>query len=185
MRKTMIAILIIALLGCTKLRVETTKPIQLDINMRVDIYQHVIEDVESINDEIYGTKNKQLNSLFFINEVYAQELPAAAQEAVERRKLRFPALQKYFESGYLGENRNALVVLRANVPEDIKTGIVILINEENSDRYKIFAETAEKNEADIEEVQKIFFKDDFARTQQGFWFEIYDDSQGQYVWVQK
>ena len=60
MRKIALLLLTIIAFGCAKVQVETTKPIKVDVNMRVDVYQHVVKDVESVNDQIYYTSFKKL-----------------------------------------------------------------------------------------------------------------------------
>jgi len=102
--------------------------------MRVDIYQHVAKDVESIEDQVYGAEEKKLNSLLFIQEVYAQE-SSETSEAVDRRKERTSAIGDYFKKGYIGENRQALLeIVAKDIPSDKKAEIESTISRENQDR---------------------------------------------------
>ncbi len=179
MKRVGVCLLALIIFGCAKVSVETKKPIKVDINMRIDVYQHVVKDVESINDEIYGSKEKKLNAIFDFAKVYASDLTLEVQEAIARRKLRAFQVEEYFNNGYIGENRQALLEVRPNAPADASN----LASEENADREIIYRYTAEKNGVDILEAEKVFFQDDYSRAPAGWWFEL---PQGDsYIWREK
>src|SRR4030042_2483240 len=100
-------------IGCARVRVEAPKePIKVDISMRLDVYQHVIKDINSIEDSVSGSSAQGGNSLlrFFVRDVYAQaSLSPQAEQAVARRKDRRGQLVSYEEKGVIGENRLGLV----------------------------------------------------------------------------
>jgi uncharacterized protein YdbL (DUF1318 family) len=185
MKRILFIILVLIAFGCAKVSVETAKPIKVDINMRVDIYQHVVQDVESINDEIYGSQEKKLNSIFMVRNAYAADWSGQAQEAISRRKTRVAKIEKYFAKGYIGENKDALLEIKGNVPSQLRGELVNLIKEENKDREIIYKETAQKNNASISEVRKVFFGGDYKRAPSGYYFEVYDSNEGKYVWIRK
>ena len=180
MKKIGIIILFLIAFGCARVSVQPPEPIKVDINMRVDVYQHVVQDVESINDQIYGPENKELNSIFGLSVVYAQDLSNKASEAIARRKDRVSKIEDYFAKGYIGENRKALLEIVGNVPADIKSEVKAAIDQENKDRDIIYKATAEKNNTDISGVRNVFFKSDYKRAPSGFWFETEAGK-----WVQK
>ncbi|MEI8349657.1 MAG: DUF1318 domain-containing protein [Candidatus Omnitrophota bacterium] len=175
----------IVMIGCAKVNLQTAKPLQVDINMRVDVYQHVAKDVESIQDQIYGTaKEKQMNAILFIEAVYAQESSSGLSSAIERRRVRKDTITEYFKKEYIGENKNAdLEIVSKNMPADEQSKVQEALRAENQDRDTIYQATATKNGVGIQEVRKMFFDDDYKRAPGGSWFEVY--SGNSYSWQKK
>jgi uncharacterized protein YdbL (DUF1318 family) len=171
MKKVGVVLLVMIIFGCAKVSVQTPEPIKVDINMRVDVYQHVVKDVESINDQIYGPQNKELNSLFGLGTAYAQDLSAQASEAIARRRSRVSKIEEYFSKGYIGENRKALLEIVGDVPADIKSQVKDVINQENKDRDILYQEIANKNNTDISGIREVSFKEDYERAPSGYWFQ--------------
>jgi len=175
-----IVIMALFIISCAKISVETTKPIKVDISMRVDIYQHVVKDIEDINDQIYGSSEKDFNSLFDFEQVYAADRMSAA---ISRRKERVGLIEGYFAQGYIGESKDALLELRGNVPERESDQIQKVISEENKDREILYKAIAEKNKTSISSVQKVSFESDYKRAPSGYWFQV-PDGEG-YIWKKK
>ncbi len=176
--------LIFIFLGCAKIHVETKEPIKVDIQMRVDIYQHVVREVDSIESQIYGQNHKQINSLFGIESVYASDTSEDVNSAIQRRRSRASKVEEYFSKGYIGENRRAYLSLAPSAPGgSLAAEIKQLIEQENSDRAIIYEATANKNNADISQIEKIFFQDHYDRASTGWLFEV--DNEGKYVWSEK
>jgi len=185
MKKVFFILSAIALISCAKVNLQTSQPLKVDINMRVDVYQHVVKDVESIQDQIYGSTQKQINAILFMNEAYAQEYSADVSAAVERRKGRIDAIDKYFAKGYIGENKDAYLefIAKENILTDLKNAVESAIAEENADRSTIYKAIAQKNGVDVKDTAKVFFDDDYKRAPNGYWFEVYEG--GRYTWKQK
>ena len=181
MKWFLIVLLSVGVAGCAKIQVETVKPIKVDINMRVDVYQHVVNDVESINNEIYGSGDQSFDFLFGIRNVYAADLSSRAQEAIARRKKRLSELQGYFKLGVIGVNRNALLEEVGEISPQIQA----LIAAENKDRTIMQEEVAKKNNTNLRAVQRVFFEDEYERAPKGYYFEIYDIVKDKYVWTRK
>lgn len=177
-----LVVLLVLMLGCARVKLETSKPIKVDINLRVDVYQHVVKDVDTIADEIYGSQGKKMNAIFSLEEVYAADFSEEATQAISRRKERLDKIDEYFSKGYIGEERNALLVIR---DQTVASQIESTINEENKDRQLIYKATAEKNQAEASEVAKVFFNKDYERAQSGWWFEVFDSERGRYLWQRK
>jgi uncharacterized protein YdbL (DUF1318 family) len=190
MRYLTVVLAIVFLFGCAKVNLQTSKPIKLDINMRVDVYQHVVNDAVSIEDQIYGQvgtqkSGKQLNSLWGISEVYAADLSAQLPAAIEGRKTRMSKVEEYFAKGYVGENQYAdLAVIAKDLTGDELSAVEAIVTAENNDRAIIYKATAEKNNASLEETRKIFFKEHYKRGLSGYWFEL-SDSNGKVSWAVK
>lgn len=152
-------------LGCARIRVEAPKePIKMDISMRLDIYQHVAKDIDDIENMISGnqTQAKPNNSQsrffdYFVSSAYAQErLSPEVEAAVSRRKQRRSELVAWLQKGAVGENSSGLVVIRASDAAD--AALKDLVSAENSDRMLIYQAVSQKNNASIEEVQKLYAK---------------------------
>ena len=179
MRAIALLFCIAAALGCARVTVETAKPLQVDINMRLDIYQHVEKDVDSINDQIYGGQAQQMNFIFGVRPVYASEFSSEFAGAIERRRARLEVVEAYLSQGVIGENRNALLEVRGSASADIQA----LVSQENKDRETIYQETARKNNTDIAGVRSVFFEKDYQRAPSGYWFEMCEN--GRCVWKKK
>jgi uncharacterized protein YdbL (DUF1318 family) len=178
-----ISVMSVVVLACAKLNVETKEPIKVDVNMRVDIYQHVVEDVQSINDQIYGGAEKEFNTIFFIPKAFAQVAEGDLQKAIARRKSRFKEIEHYFVMGYIGENRKALLEIRSQIPSPELNRVKSAVAAENADRELIYRAIAAKNETSVSETRKVFFEDDYKRALPGFLFEVLEG--GRYIWVEK
>jgi hypothetical protein len=90
----LVILAIVVILGCARVRVEAPKePIKVDITMRLDVYQHVVKDINNIEDLVSGASSaqtpadKQSRSFFFAAAAYAQEgLSPDVEQAALRRK---------------------------------------------------------------------------------------------------
>ena len=105
-------------LGCARVQVVAPKdPIKVDIAMRLDVYQHVEKDINTIENIVSGnTPAGKLQSMLdhFVGTAYAEEcLPAEVEEAAMRRKARYQDLTSAESSGRIGENKSGFVELRA------------------------------------------------------------------------
>lgn len=186
MNRIIMLMCIVSLGGCAKLQLETQEPVRVDINMRVDVYQHVVKDVESIEDEIFGNSSQQFNSVFFLQDVYAADYADDVTLAIERRKSRISSLEGYLEKGYIGENRYAdLQMLEGRVPQELRGQLQKLLAEENKDRATIYEAVAQERGVQLSEVRKVFFKDHYDRAPAGYWFEVFEQGQGRFTWEQK
>ncbi|MFA5361773.1 MAG: DUF1318 domain-containing protein [Candidatus Omnitrophota bacterium] len=179
-------------LGCARVKVGGTKdPIKVDMNvtMRVDVYQHVEKDLSDIDSIVYGNKPAQpaqkdgQHSLLglLVPEAYAQQgLGKEVEDAALRRRDRLSALFALQGQGIAGETRSGLVEIRAADKADSRTQE--LVNAENADRMVIYRAVAVKNGISVEEVQKQYAK----RTQQeappGAPLEVLNQSSNTYEW---
>lgn len=185
--KFMVIFLFPALTGCAKVSLETAEPIKVDVTMRVDIYQHVMEEVESIEEKIHGgDKERLLNFFSAVPEVYAREYSKEVMDAIERRRERVLIIEDYFSRGYVGETKEAyLEIFPSEVPGEYKQAVEIVVKEENSDREVVYAAIAAKNKVDIKEIRKVFFKDHYDRAPNGYWFQIHSGDKEEFVWKRK
>lgn len=154
-----IAGLAAVLVGCATVEVKAPKePIKMDIAMRLDVYQHVVQDADSIESIVEGSSARpatKLSSLggFWVGTAHADDgLGSEAMEAAYRRRDRRSELLALESQGALGEGRNALVVLRASGNSRAQS----LMTAENSDRMIIYQAIARKNGSSVEDVQKVY-----------------------------
>src|SRR5512135_2299954 len=147
------------LLGCARVNIQTKEPIKLDVTMRVDVYQHVSKDVNSIEDMIKTPAAGQVGktSLIFwgVSSAYAQEgYPADVQNAIDRRRDRRARLEALEAQGVIGENAAGMTELKGAGSSDA-AGIVA---DENNDRRAINEYVAQKNGASVDDTAKVSAK---------------------------
>jgi len=159
MRRIVICFALVTFLGCARIQVEAPKEaFKVDISMRVDVYQHIQKDVDSIEDLVTGgtssSGNKSGSFLFLsVKEAYAQEaLSPEVEQAALRRRDRRAQLISLERQQVLGENKSGLVEIKG--PAD--SALSELVKEENNDRMIIYRALAAKNNTSVEEVQKLY-----------------------------
>jgi uncharacterized protein YdbL (DUF1318 family) len=155
---------ILCAIGCARVRVEAPKEaFKVDISMRLDVYQHVAKDIDSIENIVSGAapkakapgNNSSLN--FFVGEAYAQDgLGAEVEQAALRRRDRKANLVNYESKGIIGENEAGLTEIRSASSFDAQTQAIV--RDENSDRMIIYKAVAQKNGTSLDEVQKLYAK---------------------------
>ncbi|OGW75712.1 MAG: hypothetical protein A2Z72_03315 [Omnitrophica bacterium RBG_13_46_9] len=150
---------IFLILGCATVKVQSPKePIKVDITMRLDVYQHVQKDINSIEDIVTGADKGQKvpgqqSFLYrFVETAYAQELSPEVEQAALRRKDRRGELISLEQAGTVGETSLGLVVIRGSADASAEK----IVNAENSDRMVIYNEIASKNGTSVKDVQKLY-----------------------------
>lgn len=177
--------------GCARVMVQTPKePIKVDISMRLDIYQHIEQDIDDIESIVSGSKeNSTTNNTqslldYFVCSAYAQEgLSPQVEEAAYRRRDRRPELTSWQEQGVVGENRFGLLEIRDSASAD--ASLKESVNAENSDRMIIYEAVAEKNNTSVEEVQKLYTKRLQDDAPSGAPIEVLNEASGNYEWKVK
>jgi uncharacterized protein len=151
-------------LGCARVSIDSKQPIKLDVTMRLDIYQHVNRDVDSIENMITGQKTsstpkeaslKTSYVIFKEAAAYAEEggsYPQEVMQAIESRKARRDTLVSLEAKGIVGENANGLVEVKASGDDSAGP----LVAQENSDRKLIYTFISKKNSASFDETARIY-----------------------------
>jgi len=150
--------------GCAKIQVQAPKePIKVDISMRLDIYQHVEQDIDEIENivsgEIEEPQSRVIDKIlnFFVTDAYALEgLGPEVTEAALRRRDRHDELVAWLIKGIIGENNTGFVEVRKM--DEVDDSVKALVQAENNDRLVIFEGVAKKNETSVDEVRKIYAK---------------------------
>lgn len=165
MKKTLIfAMIALAIgFGCARVNVGGSKePIKVDIAMRLDIYQHVQKDIDSIENIVSADKakiEKKPGGQSWLNlletNVYAQEgLSPEVEQAALRRKNRRAALDSWEAKAVVGENNAGLAEIRN--PGKADSSVKSLVQEENADRMLIYRSLAKKYNETLEQIQKVY-----------------------------
>lgn len=138
-------------LACARVQVEAPKePIKVDVSMRLDIYQHIEQDIDEI-ENLVSSKDKQSWLDILVPNAYADSFPAEVEEAVSRRADRRAQLVSFEGQGAIGENRNGLVELKGS-----DASAQSLIDAENQDRMLIYKAIAQKNGGTVSDVQSLY-----------------------------
>lgn len=154
------------LLGCARVNLTAKEPIKLDVTMRLDIYQHVAQDADEIENMISApaaekraASDKTSWLMFGVQEVYAQEdgsYPADVQAAIDARKDRRQILLAWESKGVIGENAAGFAEVRDPAAAD--SSVFSYVSAENADRQIIYEYVARKNGTESSETGKVFAK---------------------------
>ncbi|MBN1527175.1 MAG: DUF1318 domain-containing protein [Candidatus Omnitrophica bacterium] len=187
MKRTVIAMLIvlIASVGCARVRVEAPKePIKVDVSMRLDVYQHVVKDIDNIEDMVSGPAvGPQSRLPSFVGIAHADEgLGPDVENAAMRRKARRGDIASLEARGVLGESGLGMLEVRS---ASAGAAVEALVREENADRMVIYRGVAEKNGTSVRDVQKIYSQRLQRDAPGGTPIEIFDESTGRASWEVK
>ncbi len=191
MKKIMIFVVIVAAIGfgCARVNVGGSKePIKVDIAMRLDIYQHVQKDIDSIENIVAGDKTKPMKKAdnhSFLNcllqSAYAQEsLSPDVEEVALRRKDRRDTLSIWEAKAVVGENKAGLVEIRNAVLAD--NSVDELVKVENADRMLIYRSLAQKYGETLEQIQKVYAEKLANQAPSGTPIEVLIGSTNSYEW---
>jgi len=143
---------ILLVVGCATVKVQAPKePIKVDITMRLDVYQHVQNDIDTIENIVTGTDKGSFLG-YFVGTAYAQDLSPEVEQAALRRRDRRGELIALEQSGTIGETFSGLVTIRAAGNYTAEQ----LVRDENNDRMVIYNAIASKNGTSVEDVQKLY-----------------------------
>ena len=166
-----VSLALIALAGCTNgptINIGTKQPLKVDplkvdLNMRVDVYQHA--DV-AVQKRVAGTQ------------------PAAAEDVQTRLRNRMGEVQVLKNNRLVGESRKGLLEIRNQSPGEFGEYVQRTVEAENKDRAAMMQEIAQKKNLAPEAVQNQ--QSELARNKafNGEWIEV-PQSDGTFVWKQK
>jgi len=124
----------ILLAGCKapSVNLETGKPIQVNIDMRVDVYDHSSSS---------ATPAKKTD-------------PAEAASPEEKRRNRMMDIQTMKNSHIIGEGRDGLLVIRKDSPGEYGDYVKKAVRDENADRTEQMKQMADNQKIPLPEVQK-------------------------------
>ena len=143
--------------GCASVQVKAPKePIKMDISMRLDVYQHVVKDIDDIESIVSGGKKMARLGDLFVKSAYAEETALApeATEAAYRRRDRKAVLDEAVAQGTLSEGKDALISISDSAGDAARQ----LAQDENADRMIIYKAIAQKNGSTVVAVQEVYAK---------------------------
>jgi uncharacterized protein YdbL (DUF1318 family) len=154
-----------ALAGCKapSINLTTAQPIKVDIDMRLDVYQHSPDS------------NGQASPL---------ATPKPSASASERRKDRAADIQVFKNSGAVGEGHDGLLVILSAPDGGDGDELRHIVAAENAARLADMKAAASKQKIPLTEVQSTQAELWRNRAFKGEWFEE-KQADGGYRWVQK
>jgi uncharacterized protein YdbL (DUF1318 family) len=171
LKSASLSLAFVALAGCANgptINLDTKKPLKVDplkvdLNMRVDVYQHPDATVQK---RVAGTQ------------------PAATEDAQTRLRNRMGEVQVLKNNRIVGESRNGLLETRNKPPGEFGEYVQRLVDAENKDRMAMMQDIGQKKNLAAEEVQRQ--QAELARNKafSGEWVEV-PQSDGTFVWKQK
>jgi len=177
--------------------------VKVDVNVRIDVYQHAVDVVDYISGESEtlpdieadtkskptGMLEKAIDLAFSVKTVYAAETSNNPyfKEIVQSMKKRYSEIQNYKQDGSMGENHKGLLSMRDS--EKMKTDAAYaakvekLLKEENQDREQLYRLDAKLKNTPYEKIVKLYATLWADKAQKGQWIEVEKD--GQWVWQEK
>lgn len=138
----------------------TPKPIEVNLNMRLDVYQ------------------------FSGDAPTDKEKTKSLAEANERMRNRQSEIQELKNNRLVGEDHRGLLHIREVPGGKWGDRVKLAVQEENDDRTLVMRNQAEKNNRTLIEVQAEQWKLRTERAFKGEWIEIAGDKEGTFKWVQ-
>jgi len=176
-------------LGCARLSVEAPKePIKVDISMRLDVYQHIQNDIDAIEEIVSGgspsvqdNADKQSLLRMFISLAYAEDgLSKQVENAALGRRNRLQEIMALEKAGVIGENKLGFLEIKNTSGSGSDVGQ--LVSSENADRLTIYKSLADKNNTSLEEIQKIYASRLQKEAPAGAPIEVFNQVSGVYEW---
>lgn len=157
-------------IGCTHhtVKVEQDEPLRVDVNMRIDVYQHVLEQADEIERMVNeGAGQSMLQKVIqlasyldFASAAYAQESSFSQEtmNAIESRKNRRDEIIDWQSRGILGENADGFVEIysRQGLSSTELDILQTLVSNENADRQTIYENLAQKQGTSAQAVGKVY-----------------------------
>jgi uncharacterized protein YdbL (DUF1318 family) len=160
----------VLLAGCAApaVKLVTPEPIAVDINMRVDVYQH--------NETPSGQKPATAQP--------GQNPAASTPES--RRRNRMADIQEFKNSRLVGEGIDGLLVVIEPPPGDYGQFVIRTVAEENADRMEVMRAVAERTKRPLPTVQADQAAEWRRRSFSGEWIQVPGENEGDPpVWQQK
>lgn len=156
----------VLLAGCKipAINLATDEPIKVDIDMRLDVYQH--------NDGEPAAESE------------APAATTASGDPAERRKDRSAEIQTFKNSRLVGERHDGLLAVLDEPPGEYGDHIRQTVARENTDRMAEMTAAANEQRVSLDEVQKAHGKLWENRSFSGEWIEV-SQPDGSYKWKQK
>lgn len=162
MKSHALLVLLLILPACKlpDINLATPKPIEVNLNMRLDVYQYS------------GDQPKD------------KEQERSLTEASDRQRNRLQEIQTIKNNRFVGEDHRGLLQLREVPAGEWGDYVKRTIEAENEDRMLLMRNEAQKHNRELHEVQKEQWKLRSERAFKGEYIEVPGDKEGSYKWVQ-
>ncbi len=149
--------------GCANpsINLATKEPIKVDIDVRLDVYQHE------------GAKP----------EAKTADSPTEPLDRDTKRRARMGEVQTFKNSRLIGEAHTGLLSVRSQPPGEYGEYVAKTVEAENADRLELMAEMAKQEATSIEAIQSRQAKLFRERAFNGEWVEV--EEGGGLKWAQK
>lgn len=155
--------LLICLLTACKLpdvNLATPKPIEVNLNMRLDVYQYS------------GDQPKD------------KEQEKSLAEATDRQRNRLQEIQTIKNNRFVGEDHRGLLQLRDVPAGDWGDYVKRTVEAENNDRTTLMRNEAKTANRELHEVQSDQWKLRIEKAFKGEWIEVPGDKENTFKWIQ-
>ena len=166
-----VSLTLVALVGCKNgptVNLSTSEPLKVDpmkvdLNMRVDVYQHADTSVQKRAVTTQST---------------------ATEDVQTRLRNRMGEIQVLKNNRLIGESHKGLLEIRSQSPGEFGDYVQRTVDAENKDRLALMQEQAQKKGLPMEEVQRQ--QAELARNKafNGEWIEV-PQPDGTFAWKQK
>lgn len=171
MRAVSVSLALVVFAGCTNgptVNIGTKQPLKVDplkvdLNMRVDVYQHGDATVQK---RVAGVQ------------------PVGAEDVQTRLRNRMGEVQVLKNNRLVGESRKGLLEIRSQSPGEFGEYVQRTVEVENKDRTLMMQDIAQKKNLAFEEVQRQQAELTRNKAFNGEWIEV-PQSDGTFVWKQK
>ncbi len=138
-------------------------PLKVDLNMRVDVYQHADASVQK---RVTGAQ------------------PAGNEDVQTRLRNRMGDVQVLKNNRLVGESHKGMLEIRNQPPGEFGEYVQRMVEAENKDRSAMMQDISQKKNLPLEEVQRQ--QAELARNKafNGEWIEV-PQADGAFVWKQK
>ena len=198
-----VAVLVFSSVGCTHhtVKVEQNEPLRVDVNMRIDVYNHVMEHADAIEKMVNDNDTQScsfwrrfVKSLDLAAPVYAEskgqiskKLGQDTLDAINNRNLRRDEIIKWQSSGSIGENSSGYVQIysKIDLTENQIKELERLIKNENDDRKIIYTNLAQIEGTSVVNVGKIYAEKMRETAPSGTPVQVIDEKHKSARWVIK
>lgn len=160
-------LLILLLAGCEtpSINLATDEPIKVEIDVRLDVYQHGGEMVES--------------------DATTRPVSEETADAMRDRKNRLAQIQTMKNNRIVGEARNGLIAILENPGGEYGDYVREVVALENQDRLEVMQRAAEEENLPLPQIQARQAEVNRTRAFAGEYIEIQLPDGGTWQWVQK
>jgi hypothetical protein len=170
-KRALVSLALVLLASCTNgptINIATQQPLKVDplkvdLNMRVDVYQHPDTAVQKRGS------NTQ---------------PSGVEDVQTRLRNRMGEIQVLKNNRLVGESRKGLLEMRNQSPGEFGDYVQRTVDAENRDRTAMMQEMAQKKNLPLEEVQRQQAELGRNKAFNGEWIEV-PQTDGSFSWKQK